>query len=806
MALATKTFKISKGEGIRDVDRFLGGAVGRDLSLIKGITAVSLNDQQTQLTLTYLTHPETVVDITSPVPGLMVGSAEGDPPSGLVVQYASQFDPLSVAGGAQIQFDGTNVTDSNDWYVEPAGDNSILSIDINDKYGATLTGIHNLLLDDTILRKSDSQKQEHSILMGFTVTNTTSPFEGLQDLYTRHKKRGLAKVKYTTIDTSIKSTDKLIGEILSREKELLLFTTVKKGGNISELFMITIEETEPRIVATSPPLGANHPENTQFTELYFTFDRDLNRTQVTTENGLFAIVKTFSNTIDINASYLTLLDDDRTIKINISGVLTDNSISNQFLSIILKKGIRSAAGVATTRAFLLPFARNDLSGGGSVSELNDLSDVNITSLADNEILKYDAGTSKWVNEADAGGGASELNDLSDVTITAAATNEILLYNGSAWVDTALDHDTLPGFVANEHIDHSAVTITAGDGLAGGGTIAATRTIDLDIGSLATDTPVAADHIAFDDAGGGSDNKATITTLSTVIDHDTTTNFVANEHIDHTAVDITAGVGLAGGGDISSTRTIDLDIGSLATDTPVAADHIAFDDAGGGDDNKATITTLSTVIDHDTTTNFVANEHINHTSVTLTAGDALAGGGDISANRSFALDINGLAAQASPDSANDTVVIYDSAAGAHRKVVLDNLPGGGLDNVVEDTTPQLGGELDAQSNTIGFTEVGTEVGASPTDLEIDFRTSNKHRTTLNADSISLLVTDPSYACHITLITQQDSTGERTLHYPSSFKWCGGSTGAGSTGTGMIDIIVCYYDGSANYHCCIMHDFC
>jgi hypothetical protein len=51
----------------------------------------------------------------------------------------------------------------------------------------------------------------------------------------------------------------------------------------------------------------------------------------------------------------------------------------------------------------------------------------------------------------------------------------------------------------------------------------------------------------------------------------------------------------------------------------------------------TLVSSSGQIDHDATTNFVSNEHIDHTSVTLTAGDGLSGGGDISSNRSFAVD-------------------------------------------------------------------------------------------------------------------------------------------------------------------------
>jgi len=46
-------------------------------------------------------------------------------------------------------------------------------------------------------------------------------------------------------------------------------------------------------------------------------------------------------------------------------------------------------------------------------------------------------------------------------------------------DTEIVHDSLSGFVANEHIDHSTVSITAGDGLSGGGNILATRSIAVD---------------------------------------------------------------------------------------------------------------------------------------------------------------------------------------------------------------------------------------------------------------------------------------------------------------------------------------
>jgi hypothetical protein len=46
----------------------------------------------------------------------------------------------------------------------------------------------------------------------------------------------------------------------------------------------------------------------------------------------------------------------------------------------------------------------------------------------------------------------------------------------------VDHDSTVNFVANEHIDHTSVSINAGNGLNGGGTIAATRTLSLNTSS------------------------------------------------------------------------------------------------------------------------------------------------------------------------------------------------------------------------------------------------------------------------------------------------------------------------------------
>ena len=64
-------------------------------------------------------------------------------------------------------------------------------------------------------------------------------------------------------------------------------------------------------------------------------------------------------------------------------------------------------------------------------------------------------------------------------------------------------------------------------------------------------------------------------------------------------------------------------------------------------------------------------------------------------------ITGQTAETSVDSSNDLVLLYDNSATALRKMTVGNLvsSAGGLTDVVSDTSPQLGGDLDVNGNDI-----------------------------------------------------------------------------------------------------------
>lgn len=72
--------------------------------------------------------------------------------------------------------------------------------------------------------------------------------------------------------------------------------------------------------------------------------------------------------------------------------------------------------------------------------------------------------------------------------------------------------------------------------------------------------------------------------------------------------------------------------------------------------------------HDSLEGVVTNEHINHSAINLSAGSGISGGGDITSNRIFSLDINGLTSDTSINS-SDTIPIYD---GDNKKITFSNL--------------------------------------------------------------------------------------------------------------------------------------
>lgn len=133
----------------------------------------------------------------------------------------------------------------------------------------------------------------------------------------------------------------------------------------------------------------------------------------------------------------------------------------------------------------------DFTAGGGSSTLEALTDTTITSVGDGELLVYDSGTSKWINQTLAEAGVSatghthddryytesevdtllagksstshthSVNDLSDVTITSVGTTEYLQYSGSAWINRTPAEAGVRGLVGNHYLAKGSMFQVAG---------------------------------------------------------------------------------------------------------------------------------------------------------------------------------------------------------------------------------------------------------------------------------------------------------------------------------------------------------
>lgn len=128
--------------------------------------------------------------------------------------------------------------------------------------------------------------------------------------------------------------------------------------------------------------------------------------------------------------------------------------------------------------------------------LNDVTDVVITTPADNEVLAYDNGSGNWINQTAAEAGlatasdltthtgstsnphSTSLSNLTDTTITGGAKGDLLVHNGTAWVDLTVGTD---GYVLTA--SSAATEGVAWSAAAGGGS-----DFFVDDGTTPTTTP------------------------------------------------------------------------------------------------------------------------------------------------------------------------------------------------------------------------------------------------------------------------------------------------------------------------------
>lgn len=190
-------------------------------------------------------------------------------------------------------------------------------------------------------------------------------------------------------------------------------------------------------------------------------------------------------------------------------------------------------------------------------------------------------------------------------------------NGNVAWATGAFHDTFSDYVASEHTDHSSIELTLTQttdetsvtnsgsgqditanrtwtiGLADNAVMPGTNDMTVPIGDTAAETGTDPGMMRYNSQTGRFRGNWAGSWLDFVyaggVYHDGFSDFIGNEHINHTSVTITAGNGLSystGGTDISASATIDLDINSLSVETTIAdGDFVPFWDITATATNK-----------------------------------------------------------------------------------------------------------------------------------------------------------------------------------------------------------------------------
>lgn len=284
--------------------------------------------------------------------------------------------------------------------------------------------------------------------------------------------------------------------------------------------------------------------------------------------------------------------------------------------------------------------------GTTITSINDIGDVDTTGVADGKVLKYDSGSGNWIIGDDAGAASGAPTDATYITQTA---------NGSLTNEQAL------GLLSTGIMKNTTSTGVVSIAVAGTDYVAPA-------GNVATATALAANGtnassgnaILGVDASGNAEGAFDViipTEIDTFSELDT---IVADKSL----VNKADGAVWSGVHDFGGATSVEIPNGTSGTTD--ATGEVYLDTNGDGG------------------TNFSGNV------VQIFNG---------SANKYlFPMDL--------PDAGTeDNYIIKYDATGKTVQWEVDSGAGGGISNVVEDTTPQLGGNLDVNTFSVVSTSNG-----------------------------------------------------------------------------------------------------
>ncbi len=386
---------------------------------------------------------------------------------------------------------------------------------------------------------------------------------------------------------------------------------------------------------------------------------------------------------------------------------------------------------------LAPFDTDSLSEGSSnLYYTTDRVDSDILSKVDSDYVRARA-DSDYIKSV-TGIDADTLDGLQSIQFLRSDQDDSMA--GTLFIDDSLSANNITRrnttVIAGTYGSGSAIPVITVDGsgfVDSAGTITVATVLNT-IAETGTGSINLLDSSLEIAAGVGIDTIASGNTVTVEIDsadlyayfnHDDFFGFVANEHIDHSSVNINAGKGLTGGGNIASDVTIDIDSANV---------RAMFSGGTGITYNNGTgaFTTTDGDIVHDNLSGFVLNEHIDHSSVSITAGAGLTGGGTIASDRT----LNVVGGDGITANADEIEVTVDGST-----IELSATDGSGAVRVKDGGITNT--KLENSSLTVGSTNIA--LGATSTTLagltQLDIDNIRIDGNTISSTSSGNMFIDP-----------------------------------------------------------------
>lgn len=298
-------------------------------------------------------------------------------------------------------------------------------------------------------------------------------------------------------------------------------------------------------------------------------------------------------------------------------------------------------------------------------------------------LTSNIGLIQDINTLNALGSSVATDDLVPIyNVSSTSTRKATIQN----LESAINHNALANYNVNKHVDHSLISILGSNsGLAvNNNDLTSNIGLVLDINSLsALGTNVTrTDLLSIYDESSATTRKATITNFEQALNHDNLSGFVVNEHIDHSAINLSTSItsGLDVGGTISAnltaSRALRFRPNLLTVEDTLDKnnDTLVFHDNSANGARKTSISNFESKLNHNALSNFESNKHIDHTTVNITTDpdSGLIGGGHIGSSRSLSVDINGTTTESNLDLLTDKLLFWDSSEEARRSLLLCDL--------------------------------------------------------------------------------------------------------------------------------------